>query len=136
MPFKPGQSGNPKGKPPGLPREIAKLKRNNNLYLQETLQAVAHLGADELGVWTRKKERTTLERALGVLMEDAIDGNDKQRTFALNSFLDRMYGKPQNLELALNDVPIQMLVEALRLKLAEQAEPVPFMELSDEPRGT
>lgn len=88
-PYKPGQSGNPSGKP-GLPKEVRKAKNTNRITLEKTLNEFLTLDREELQKRLQNPKATMLELAVGTIVAKAAKDGDQIR---LNFILDRLLGK-------------------------------------------
>ncbi len=94
--WKPGQSGNPGGRP----KEIAEVRRLAREYTAEAIETLAEIMADE-----KAPESSRIEAA--------------------NSLLDRGYGRPvQAVDLEVSE-PISGIVRRIVDPLAESAQPSP-----------
>ncbi len=101
--FKPGETGNPKGRPVGLERRLKEQIGDNVPALIDALLSIALGDLDEV---TGRRGPPTEEA--------------KTRVTAIRELLDRLMGKPrQSLEVS-SDGPA-MLLEALGLTAAQRA---------------
>src|SRR5689334_5802937 len=88
--FKPGQSGNPKGRPRGA--------KNESTILREILaQKIAHRSGDRL------RKITILEGILLRITDDSLRGNIKSATFLLNRYAALVSGELQLQDLSEDD---------------------------------
>ena len=95
-PFKPGQSGNPNGRPKKLVNAIKSIPKD----MQEEVYAVL---AKALTLTSEKEAKTYLEEQsgklgrYGFLMQIAIRQLLTERAgwFAVQDIMDRLYGKPR-----------------------------------------
>ena len=91
IPYKPGQSGNPNGRP----RKYVSLLKEQGYKLAEindTIQAMMSMDLDELKtVWDNPKA-TILEKTIAGAMRKSLD---KGSLYSLETLLSRVYGKPK-----------------------------------------
>jgi len=88
--FKPGISGNPKGRPKGA--------KNEATILRELLQQ--KIGLNERG----KRRKITLHEAiLRRIAEDCLKGNTKSAAFLLNRYHAMSAGEPEQAGLSANE---------------------------------
>jgi hypothetical protein len=102
--FKPGQSGNPKGRPKGAKNEATILHEllNRKIPIRE-------------GGRTRKI--TVLEAILLRFTEDSLKGNTKSAAFLLNRHGTLVAGEPQRAEISDDD---QQILEAFAQRIMAQ----------------
>lgn len=102
--FKPGQSGNPKGRPKGA--------KNEATILHELLNR--KIPIREAG---RTRKITVLEAILLRFTEDSLKGNTKSAAFLLNRHGTLVTGEPQRAEASDDD---QEILEAFAQRLMAQ----------------
>jgi hypothetical protein len=88
--FRPGQSGNPKGRPIGA--------KNEATILQELLRRKIAIREGD-----RCRKITVLEAILLRFTEDSLKGNTKSATFLLNRHNALTSNEPQQIELTADD---------------------------------
>jgi hypothetical protein len=89
--WKPGESGNPKGRPKkyvlGLRKEGYKLSEIN-----DTIQALMTMGVDELKhIWESDKSNVLEKMVAGAIRKSLEKGN----LDSVETLLNRVYGKPK-----------------------------------------
>jgi poly-beta-hydroxyalkanoate depolymerase len=91
IPYKPGQSGNPNGRP----RKYVSLLKEQGYKLAEindTIQAMMSMDLEELkSVWDNPKA-TILEKTIAAAMRKSLE---KGSLYSLETLLTRVYGKPK-----------------------------------------
>jgi hypothetical protein len=91
IPYKPGQSGNPNGRP----RKYVSLLKEQGYKLAEindTIQAMMSMDLEELKtVWDNPKA-TVLEKTIAAAMRKSLE---KGSLYSLETLLTRVYGKPK-----------------------------------------
>jgi hypothetical protein len=88
--FKPGQSGNPKGRPKGA--------KNESTILREIFERKI-----ENRSGSRSRKITILEAILLRITEDSLKGNTKSATFLLNRYAAMVSGELQRKDLSDDD---------------------------------
>jgi hypothetical protein len=94
--FKPGQSGNPKGRP-ALPEDLRQAKALNKVELTRELNALIHMTKPELEAVLESPESTMIRRMAARVIQESDSAGDEKR---LGFLLDRLVGKVKD-ELAL-----------------------------------
>lgn len=93
IPFKPGQSGNPNGRP----RKYVSLLKEQGYKVSEindTIQAMMSMDLEELkSVWDNPKA-TVLEKTIAAAMRKSLE---KGSLYSLETLLTRVYGKPKEI---------------------------------------
>ncbi len=87
--FKPGQSGNPAGRPP-VPKDVKKARSLNQFRLERIANKYLHLSKDEL--WEKYESGTTRGLDLliiGILLKAVTKGDVN----CANFFMERLIGK-------------------------------------------
>jgi hypothetical protein len=91
IPYKPGQSGNPNGRP----RKYVSLLKEQGYKIAEindTIQAMMSMDLEELKtVWDNPKA-TILEKTIAAAMRKSLE---KGSLYSLETLLTRVYGKPK-----------------------------------------
>lgn len=103
--FKPGQSGNKSGKSK-LQLEVESKVRLGNNEIKLFLIKCLDMTKDELAKYLSRKETTMFEIVLGKLIIKAASGELQ----ALSYLLDRTYGKPKDMQVAIGTVVYQTSV--------------------------
>lgn len=85
MPFKPGQSGNPAGRPPGPP-ELKAIKQMTKGEFSLLIHKLIDLKPEDL----KDFKGTVLEMAMASAMQKAIKSGDFSH---IQSFIERLFGK-------------------------------------------
>jgi hypothetical protein len=88
-PFKPGQSGNPKGKKP-TPQDLKDARKLNTVSVARILNKFSNMPVSEIKAELERADCPTLEFMIGKVMVECLKAGDYQR---LNFILDRMIGK-------------------------------------------
>lgn len=92
--FKPGQSGNPNGRPP-LPEDVRLVRKMNQAEFDSTIAHMVTLPASRVKEIADSLETPALERALAKTLYLAGRSGDQKR---LEVILNRMHGRPQVLK--------------------------------------
>ena len=87
--FKPGQSGNPSGRPK-LPEDLKKARRLNQIEVGRLMNRFSDMSIGELRKLMENPSVSTLDLMIGKIVIEAIKHGDQSR---LNFILDRMIGK-------------------------------------------
>jgi len=87
--FKPGQSGNPSGRPK-MPKELKEAKTLNQIQVAQLLNKFTHMTAKQLEERFNDPNATTMELMICKIVHQAIKTGDQAR---MNFLLDRMVGK-------------------------------------------
>lgn len=90
--FKPGQSGNPKGKPM-LPAEIKAIRQVNQLDVERIVNHVAYLNKQDLKNLIKDESAPQFIVGMAKIVEKMAKYGD---LWAANLILDRMIGRPNN----------------------------------------
>lgn len=81
--FKPGESGNPNGRPP-LPPDIKEARALNKVELDRVLNRFAYMPPDQIEEVLKHPETTSLETAVGkILLEAGKHGDDRRLDFII-----------------------------------------------------
>jgi hypothetical protein len=91
--FKPGQSGNPKGKPKGSKNESTILRE----IFQRKIESRSERGTKKISV---------LEGILLRITEDSLKGNTKSAAFLLNRYAALVSGELQRQDLSDDDIEV------------------------------
>lgn len=86
--FKPGQSGNPNGRPP-LPADLREARALNKVELERVLNKFLFLSQDEIKAMAKNPEAPALEVAVAKVVEMAITHGDDRR---LDFLITRLVG--------------------------------------------
>jgi len=87
--FKPGETGNPNGRPP-VPYEIRELRKHNRLEVEETFSKYLRMTAKELEEAAKSPYTSALDGMVIAVIMKAVQNGDQWR---LNFLLDRVIGK-------------------------------------------
>ncbi len=90
--FKPGQSGNPDGRPL-LPPEIKSARQVNQLEVERIINQIAFMNTDEIKILTKSSDEPALMVGVAKIFEKLTKYGD---LWAANFILDRMIGRPNN----------------------------------------
>lgn len=105
IPFKPGQSGNPNGRP----RKYVSLLKEQGYKLAEIndcIQAMLSMDLEELkGVWENPKA-TILEKTIANSMRKSLE---KGSLYSVETLLSRVYGKPKETSQVTTDGKIEVI---------------------------
>jgi len=88
-PFKPGQSGNPSGRPK-LPDDVLKLKKTTQAEAEASLIAMLRMSKEELSAKLNDPKTSMSELAIGSVIAKAVKEGDQSR---LGFVWDRLFGK-------------------------------------------
>ena len=93
-PFKKGESGNPKGRPP-MPAEMREIKKLSPQYLKTIIAKLSRMTPEEMMTWVKEPEDRTdvpnnMEVMIASIIHKAITDGDHNK---LNFLLDRTIGK-------------------------------------------
>ena len=116
--WKPGESGNPNGRPP-LPPELRKARAYNRVYVQEKLTEMMELGVEDLQKIVKDPKTKVIDAMVASVALYGIKKGDQAR---LNFLMERTIGKvPQPLEHSGNDgAPMELIVRDYREKPDEE----------------
>src|SRR5687768_16998427 len=87
--YKPGQSGNPGGRP-RLPEDIKEARQLNRVEFERVANKFLYMTAVEIQAAVRAPETTGLELMVGSIIAKGIKNGDHQR---LSFVLDRLIGR-------------------------------------------
>jgi Family of unknown function (DUF5681) len=108
--FRPGQSGNPKGR--------AKGSKNESTILRELLERKIEMRSNG-----RARKVTVLEAMLLRFVEDALKGNVKTGAFLLNRFAARLSGELRPEDLTDDDREVlEAFAKRIQIKKQESAD--------------
>lgn len=88
-PFKPGQSGNPGGRPK-LPEDVKQAKLMNRIELTRLVNKLVRMTPDELTAAIKDSKASSMDIMIGRIIVKAVQQGDPVR---LNFLLDRLVGK-------------------------------------------
>lgn len=111
-PFKPGQSGNPAGRPPNPP-ELKEMQRLTKGQVEVLLNKILNSKPEDLSQF----RGTVLEIWLAAGATNAIKTGDYSRLMLL---LDRIVGKPSD-KVELEVKPVEAWTKEEKLKLLEES---------------
>lgn len=112
--WKPGQSGNPKGKLPDPP-ELKAMKNLNRLEFETLVNRLLKMGPEDLIALKTTKGVSMLERMIASVIAKCEESGDYK---SLNFFCDRLMGKvPERIEGA-NGEPVSF-VALMKLAINE-----------------
>ncbi len=89
--WKPGQTGNPNGRPKKLLTQFKDIGYTPS-QVNDTLQVLLAMGIDELKQIAADEAHTALER---IVAGSIVNGHSKRSLYNLMSILDRAHGKPK-----------------------------------------
>jgi uncharacterized protein DUF5681 len=122
--FKPGQSGNPGGRPK-LPEDVREAKRLTQAALERTLNDFLFMDREALQARLKEPSAPMIEVIIGSIIAKAATGSDQMR---LAFLLDRMIGKikepAQDLNFNFSLLPRDQLIEAGKqaIKILQQGK--------------
>ncbi len=90
-PYKPGQSGNPNGRP-AIPEDVLAARKLTDNELIRVLNKFLNMTKPELYAYMKKEDASMMELTVGSIVLKAYTGSDHQR---LDFLLTRMIGKPK-----------------------------------------
>lgn len=88
-PYKPGESGNPGGRP-ALPDDIKKARKLNTIEVGRLINKYMNMSVNEIKSETENLDTTALESMIGRIIIEAQKFGDYSR---VNFLFDRMIGK-------------------------------------------
>lgn len=127
-PWKPGQSGNPSGRPK-LPEELRSIRALTQEELQRIISKYGRMPLPELDAIIAAKAGPTLELVVARILQEAFKRGDGQR---LEFLLNRALGKPKEAPAAdpideailqIQEMSNQELAEFVRAKLPDLEGP-------------
>jgi hypothetical protein len=110
--WKPGQSGNPSGRPK-LPAELREVKRTTYEEFLTALHKYGHMTRYELVKEIERVDATMFEVMFANVVYKAAEGDKDARTV----LLDRLWGKPKEMDvhLTVNEIKKTSTPELLRM---------------------
>lgn len=119
--FKPGQSGNPSGRPKRA-MEAEKLRQLQYADFIDLLNKVSAMTREQVAEWLREPARTMFELMFGTLVAQAAKG-DK---VAMAMLTERLFGKvkdvaeitTKNWDKEFDELPRENVLELLRKRVA------------------
>lgn len=87
--FKPGQSGNPEGRPK-LPEDLKKARKLNQIEVGRIINRFMNISVKAIEIETAEPSTTALEAMIGKIIIEAHKFGDYSR---VNFLFDRMIGK-------------------------------------------
>jgi hypothetical protein len=87
--WKPGQTGNPNGRPP-LPKDVKELKKLTQIELEKALNEMLYLNKEQLAQVNKDPESTMLQRLIASIITFGVNKGDHQR---LSFLIERLVGK-------------------------------------------
>lgn len=109
MAFKPGQSGNPSGRPT-LPADIKSFKETTYHDFIRKLQEIGHFTVEELQEYVARKDITAFDRIFALVIAKAAQGDNVARQV----LFDRLWGKvPDQLKLDQNNTTAPQIIISL-----------------------
>lgn len=103
--FKPGQSGNPNGRP----RKFVSQLREQGYKLAEvndTIQVLMAMDIEELKTVFENPKATVLEKTVAAAIRKGIE---KGSLFSIETLLTRVYGKPKETQQVSTDARIEII---------------------------
>jgi hypothetical protein len=91
-PFKPGESGNPGGRPK-LPEDVKQAKLMNRIELTRLVNRLVRMKRHELAELIKNPDASSMEIMIGTIIVKAAQQGDPTR---LSFLLDRLVGKVKN----------------------------------------
>lgn len=105
-PWKPGESGNPDGRPP-VPEEIKKIRNLTKNEIKEVGSILLKGREDELVLLVKDPETPVLRKWMANVALKALERGDMM---TLNALLDRLVGRVKE-EIDLNVIPKPFIIE-------------------------
>ena len=87
--WKPGQSGNPKGRPP-TPKDLKGAKELNKVELERILNKYIYMSRSEMNKAIKKKDTPAIELLVISLIQKGMQYGDPRR---IEAILERLVGK-------------------------------------------
>ena len=89
IPFEPGKSGNPKGRPP-LPDDVKEARKLTKIEFERIANKYIHMTRAELKVAAKEPEATAMDRMVIKIIVDAVKFG---KIYNIEFLLDRLVGK-------------------------------------------
>ena len=106
-PFKPGQSGNPKGRAPKYITTVTNKTGYKNSEIADCMKSMLRMTVDEISEIQNSKDAPILEKLIANGIQSDLEKGDLKN---LESILNRSYGKPVYIETDKNENIDQIVV--------------------------